>query len=324
MMNREIYIKNVTDSLSLLSTQVSLRNSINLYDINILSEDFYSGLLNIIFDKNLINVNTIEKNAAGIDLIDNENKFSVQVTSDNSSEKIKHTIEEFIENKSYLKYDKLLILILTSKKQYRTVFDTKGFFTFGKDDIWDVKDLISKIRTFSIDKLKKINDFINIELNEKYEKTICTEAGEVETIIDLIEFISSNKKVSPIRDTVVDPEYKINHRFKEFSESIKSQYMQLLGVYGVALAEIEKINGMDEAQDIVTKMYLQDISIEYLYNANMNPLQAITSLVDFFEKKLRSNGKKYNKMAIKFFLIDSLIKCNVFPNERSMYNDSKY
>lgn len=300
-MNREIYLKNIADSLALLSTQVSIRNAINLYDINIISEDFYPGLLNIIFDKKLINANNVEKNAPGIDLIDEENKLAIQVTSDNTSEKIKHTINEFIDKASYLKYDHLLILILTNKRKYKMEFDTKELFPFSKENILDIKDLITKIRALSVKKLKDINDFLNLELNEKYEKSVSTEADEVGTIIDLIEFISSNKKIRKLRDTVVDPEYKINYRFREFADLIKTQYVQLLTIYGNALAEIEKINGMDEAQDIITKMYLQDISIEYLDKANNDPMRALSLLVDFFEMKLSSNGKKYNKMAIKFF-----------------------
>ena len=111
---------------------------------------------------------------------------------------------------------------------------------------------------------------------------------------------------------------------KEYADTIKSQYMKLLAIYGSALAEIEATNGTDEAQDIITQLYLQDISVDYLDKAENDPMKALLMLVDFFETKLSSNGKKYNRMAIKFFLIQSLIKCNVFPNERSEYNDSEY
>ena len=99
-MNRELYLKNIADSLALLSSQVSVRNAINLYDINIVAESFYSELLNLIENLNLKNVNTIKKNAPGIDLADEGNRISIQVTSDNTSNKIKHTIAEFLLNKS--------------------------------------------------------------------------------------------------------------------------------------------------------------------------------------------------------------------------------
>lgn len=115
-MNREIYLNNIANSLALLSRQVSVKNAINLYDINIVVEDFFPGLLNLIYGYELRNINHLEKNAAAIDLYDSKNRLSIQVTSDNSSTKVKHTIKEFIEHKYYKKYDRLIILILTQKK----------------------------------------------------------------------------------------------------------------------------------------------------------------------------------------------------------------
>ena len=35
MMNKEVYLKNVAESLALLSREVSILNAVNLYDINI-------------------------------------------------------------------------------------------------------------------------------------------------------------------------------------------------------------------------------------------------------------------------------------------------
>ena len=49
MMNKEVYLKNVAESLALLSREVSILNAVNLYDINIVAEDFFPGLLNLIY-----------------------------------------------------------------------------------------------------------------------------------------------------------------------------------------------------------------------------------------------------------------------------------
>ena len=165
-MNKELYLKNIADSLGLLSKQVSIHNAINFYDINIAAESFYSGLLNLVLDTHLVNVNTVEKNAPGIDLVDEEKRLSIQVTSDNTSRKIKHTIEEVLKEEAYKKYDRLIVLILTEKRKYTTEFDTKGKFHFDAvKDIWDVKDLIAHINSLSTDKLKKLNDYLRIELD---------------------------------------------------------------------------------------------------------------------------------------------------------------
>lgn len=322
-MNRELYMKSITEKLTLYKMETSELDKINLYDINITSESFYAGLLNLIMGWNLRNVNFSEKNTPGIDLVDDDNKITVQVTSNNTSDKIKHTIDEFIKNKSYEKYSRLIVLISTEKKNYTTIFDTQQTFEFDKEnDIWDVSDLIQKINALSTDQQRKIYEYLQVEMGEKVLTR--SEATEVETIMDLIEFITSNRLTEYKRlKTVVDPDYKINNRFKKFANRLTGQYTELLGIYGTALAQIESIRGIDEGEEIIIRMYLQDLSIKYLEEAQNDPMEALNKLVNFFEIKLGKKGKKYDKAAIKFYLINELIKCNVFPNERSEYDDSE-
>lgn len=61
MVNKEIYLKNIAESLALLSQEVSILNAVNLYDINISAEDFFPELLNLIYGYELKNVNHLEK-----------------------------------------------------------------------------------------------------------------------------------------------------------------------------------------------------------------------------------------------------------------------
>lgn len=315
MMNREFYLKNIADNLAVLCYKVQILGTINLYDINIVSETFYARLINLIEDYCLVNANSIKKNASAIDLIDIKNRVSIQVTSDNSSTKIKHTLKEFCDKELYKKYDRLIFLILTKKRLYRTRFNTQGLFSFDiKSDIWDVNELMKRIDSLPTEKLREINDYLELEFEKKSKNQ--TEASEIETIFDLIEFITSNRQtVFKIRDTIIDPNYKINERFKEFADNLKSQYMNLLPIYEPALTEIEQTKEIDNAQEIITKIYLQDLSIEYLDNAGNDPIKALNNLVSFFQNKLEGNGKEYDRAAIKFYLIHEMIKCNIFPNE---------
>ena len=289
-MNRELYMKSITEKMTLYKMETSELDKIN---------------------------------TPGIDLVDDDNKITVQVTSNNTSDKIKLTIDEFIKNKSYEKYSRLIVLISTEKKNYTTIFDTQQTFEFDKEnDIWDVSDLIQKINALSTDQQRKIYEYLQVEMGEKVLTR--SEATEVETIMDLIEFITSNRLTEYKRlKTVVDPDYKINNRFKKFANRLTGQYTELLGIYGTALAQIESIRGIDEGEEIIIRMYLQDLSIKYLEEAQNDPMEALNKLVNFFEIKLGKKGKKYDKAAIKFYLINELIKCNVFPNERSEYDDSE-
>jgi hypothetical protein len=60
---------------------------------------------------------------------------------------------------------------------------------------------------------------------------------------------------------------------------------------------------------------LKDESDIILTKENNNPKLALHSLVELFYGKLSSNGVTFDKQAIKFYLLDELIKCNVFPNK---------
>ena len=324
MMNKEVYLKNIAENLALLSREVSILNAVNLYDINIIAEDFFPGLLNLIYGYELKNANHLEKNAPAIDLIDQKNRIAVQVTSDNSSTKIKHTIEEFNKSQAYHLYDRLVVLILTQKKKYTCNFDTQGLFSFEKArDIWDVEKLIKDIRELETAQIKNVSDYLSEELYNKYYSVRETQAGEVDTIIDLIEYISQHRKVNKDRETTVDPEYKIYKRFKNFADKLITEYTTLYTIYGEALNIVNETLGIDEAQDIIIMFYLQDISVQFLEEEHDNPIAALNKLVTYFEEKLSINGKKYDRSAIKFYLVNEMIKCRVFPNERSEYDAGK-
>lgn len=313
-------MNNISESLAILCNYVEMTNFINLYNINIIAEDFYCGLLNLIFDYDLKNINNLEKNAKAIDLYDSQKRVSIQVTSDNDSAKIKDTIAKFIESKHYEKYDKLIILILTRKKKYSVQFDTKGKFIFDKEkDIIDSKNLIAHIKTLSFDKIKVIEDFLTRELNGKYYESKKTKSSEVETIIDLIEYISNNKDtnnkdIKNDLETFIDPDFKINKRFEDYADYLTNQFVHLLTVYGRAIEIVRNTLQIDEAKTILNRLYLQDMSTKVLIKNNYNPINSLEELVDYFENKLSENGKKYDRMAIKFYLISEIIECNVFPN----------
>ena len=316
MIVRENCLKNIADSLAFLEKVIELRNEESFHDLNIAAETFYADLINLFQGWKLVNANNIQKNIPGIDLIDVENKIAIQVTSDNSREKITHTIEEFISNQLYKKCDRLIILHIKGSKTYHKPFDTEGKFKFNaEDDVWNSNTLIRLANQLDTSKLKQICDFLKNEVDRRSFSKV-TEASEVETIIDLIEFITQNRQIKyHTVNSIVDPDYKINKRFKEFANNLTTQYLSLVSVYETPMEAVEKEIGSDDAQEIITVIYLQDISIKFLDECQNNPVKALDKLVDFFETKLQKNMKRYDRAAIKFYLIREMIKCNVFPNE---------
>lgn len=304
------YIDYILKKLSYLQSLVRNSNSLNLTDVNINCEDFFKGLLNLLgyeFD----NTNFDKQNAAYIDLIDTTNKTAVQVTSSNTNTKIKKSIEGFYKDSTKKDYKLKVLLISREAKDYKTDFTTGGKYDFkAKDDVLDVPKLLAIIRAKPLEELSKIADFFKIQTSESKQISEC---NEVETILSLISYLSNPKNRVPIPKTSnVDPEYKIYNRFASHANFLIDQYTQLYGHYFHSLEASRK--GIDTIQAEIISSYLKAESDSALTTENNDPKKALNTLTNYFENKLATNNRNFDKQAIRFYLLDEMIKCNVFPN----------
>ena len=143
-------------------------------------------------------------------------------------------------------------------------------------------------------------------------------SNEIDTIINLISFISDNKLETPLsikEDYEPDPEYKIEKRFNEYATFLKDTYKTLYTIYGEIIESIEKELQMDVIKIKLISIFLKDISVKYLIQNDNNPIIALESLVEYFESEMQNANLNYDKMSIKGYLINQVIKCNIFPNE---------
>lgn len=308
MDNRQIYLTVIGRRLAYLKAEVEIFNSLNLTDINVYAENFYRDFLNLLgyeFD----NANFYSNNYAHIDLIDTKNKIAIQVTSQNDNVKIKDSISGFFKEQKHTEYKLKILLIAKEAKDYKTKF---GNNFKHKEDVLDVKRLLAIINDIKeLDKLKNIAGFLDKQILQERKKT---ESTEFETIMTLIDYLSQNKNRVIINNSInVDPKNKIENRFSEHSEYLKQQYADLFGRYNNALIEArEKIDTVDA---VIISDFLRDESDLCLTRENNNAKLALANLVELFYGKLSENGIKFDKQAIKFYLLDELIMCNVFPNK---------
>jgi hypothetical protein len=232
MDNRQSYISLIIRRLSYLKTEVTAFNTLNLTDINVIAENFYRDLFNLIGFK-FTNTNFESNNYAHIDLIDTVNKQAIQVTSQNDNNKIKETIDGFFAKPENKDYKLQILLISKDAKDYRTKF---GNNFNHKEDVLDINRLLSIINDINeIDTIKGIADFLNKNVLTERRKTECS---EVETIMELINYLSLNKNRVIIDKAVnVDPKNKIENRFSEHSDYLKQQYSELYAKYNGALIE---------------------------------------------------------------------------------------
>ena len=174
VLNVDRRMQRITDALSIVTNNVKLHNSRGRTDINKEAEDFYCGLLNIILDKNLVNLNLLEMNFAAIDLADDEGRICVQVTSTEGRYKVDKTLEKFFAKDLNLDYDRLIVLIIGEKPQYQREFDTKQGFDFAhKRDVWDLPVLLAQIEKLDEKKQEAVDAYLRKWVNtgtreEKY------------------------------------------------------------------------------------------------------------------------------------------------------------
>lgn len=170
-------IKSIASNLAFSSETTILENTIGLFDSNRVAQDFFIGLLNRVFDYDLVNLdklNEVGLTYPAIDLADKNARVAIQVTTDASRAKIKDTIEKFIRHRLDKDYDRLIVLIIGKKKRYQKDFDTGGKLDFDREnDIWDDGDLMKAIDTLEIDKLEDIESYLQKSLIEfKYPDNI--------------------------------------------------------------------------------------------------------------------------------------------------------
>ena len=91
MLRRQECLIDFNWGMSVLFSYIQFNNCLNLHDINIISEDLFCKIVNILLGSNFRNSNKSFYNATGFDLIDTENKIVMQVTSTVSTEKVKRT-----------------------------------------------------------------------------------------------------------------------------------------------------------------------------------------------------------------------------------------
>lgn len=303
---RRNLLNNVVGKLSYLKSQVSLANSLNLTDLNIHGENFYRDFLKH-FGYDCKNINADSMNAPAIDLADDTKKVVIQVTSQNDNKKISETLKKFRKNKNYKSYKLKLLLIAKDSKNYTTKFKD-GFDP--ANDLIDIPSLLAEIQNKNIQQIEEISNFLDSQI---IMKGVSSNPNEVETILALIEFLSDRKNRIALKpSTDVDPEKKIYKRFADHSEFLTSQYLSLNIIYNNSLKAARET--IDTLEAPIISGYLQDLSNNYLTNNNDDPQKALEQLTDFFCQKLSVNGTKFDNQAIKYYLIDEIINCNVFPN----------
>lgn len=171
----------ITLYLGVFKYYVELHNEIGNVDINKSSENFFCGLLNLVFDIKLRNLNRLQMNFPAIDLGDTERRVCYQITATSTSHKIRATLDKFKEKELYKEFDEINILIIGNKKKHNGNFQYLDFNFDISENLIDINDLSKEIAKKDTDGLEKIVTFFKSELSN--------------SIIDKIRIVKEDKAI---------------------------------------------------------------------------------------------------------------------------------
>lgn len=183
MITRGYYIGAVIDELSVIATQVSMRNKLGLTDLTVLAENFFRDVINSIHGTSLMNLNSERSNAPGIDLGDEGSGLAVQVTATATSKKINDTLRKILPEQLG-KYTQFVVLVI-GKKQSSYSIDQENSNKLGfsaENDIWDLEKIARDVVGLDILSLEKLHSLIRSEIARlKVELEIADSEGKYPT-----------------------------------------------------------------------------------------------------------------------------------------------
>nr|WKN36004.1 SMEK domain-containing protein [Tunicatimonas sp. TK19036] len=332
-MNRKKALDRIAELLARFTVEVKTLNKGGLYDINIHAENVLVPIINTVFGVNVVNANKKEKNAAAIDLIDSKNRICFQVTSTADSEKVKHTLRQFVKYGKENHFDLLFIYIISEKQKSYTGkgFDDiiNGKIDFNKDEhIIDNNDLFEQINSsYSIEKINVLKDLLEKEFSEEKiksrEKSIHEEKKLVtERIYSNVLHLSFPERlfiadVDIDRDEVIKMTWETEFRLKMNSSArtvfrralsdLNMGYFRDWHLFGKKLITFRDLNNNQEAlRNLIDAGTIDSLCTEEFYSTDEKHHSAFAELLKFsFQEKCFLKGVKWLDSDYIFYYMPS-------------------
>lgn len=303
----------IISKLAYISTEVKLNGSLNLLDVNVLSEDVLKTIMNIIYGYNLQNANIERQNIKAIDLVDYNAKIIIQVSAENSRTKVQNSLSK-IDISKFNGYSFKFVCIsrnVSHLKNYKFNIPTSISFN-TETDCYDLKRITKDALSKDIDTVKSLATYL-----EKAILPASVDERRPSVITYVINCLADTNlaQVNIVPDAVLfDLIPKINLNKLVKWKSIVTEYT----VYSIL---VDKIYG--EYNKLGVNKSLTVLS--FLHNLYLN-LSTTNSGDELFDKLLEevykivdgdntcndSLTREELLMNIKIVLVDSFVKCKIF------------
>lgn len=291
------------------SDNVRNDNAMGSLFINSIAEDISKPILSRLFNcYDLQNLNYITgRNYPAIDLGDKKRRISFQITSDSSLDKVRDTLEMFVQHKLYNDYDELYFYFIKDNKEssyksqkIKQILSGTNFNFDVNQHILDNSDISKFIRERLIDYPDKIRDIYEL-LNKHY--------GDITSKIVPVNIETTIINLAPpsIKNVILSKNGKLQY-FQGF-ENNDAESLYLSGNKSIHEKNYENaFENFDKAIDALNKnmaQVLNDKGVCYCYQED------ISSGIDEFEKAVSlyaNNSKLRHNLGYSYFRINDYLK----------------
>lgn len=313
-MNRSEYFNYIEEKLNLLALRIQSKGRLNILDFHTHSENFYPYFLNHLYGWSVSNMNVFKQNVEGIDLIDDDNQFVIQVSATHDKRKVEKSLDKEILEKYSTHTFKFISIAHDADNLRNMSFKNPYNIQFEpQTDIIDKKNILNRVLALDIDNQKNIFHFIKKELGN--ETDFIKLDSNMATIINILakENLSDITTVNNLHFSIDD---KITYNQLVKTKPIIMDYVvhhfQLDGKY----KEFDTL-GLNKSRSVlqsIRKMYFEA-------KTETDHADKIFSLViDKLIQKVR-NSANFVQIPIEeldlcanIVAVDAFIRCKIFEN----------
>ncbi|MCB9298557.1 MAG: SMEK domain-containing protein [Lewinellaceae bacterium] len=319
-MNRSTYFDYIEDKINHLATRIISRGKLNILNLNIHSENFYARFVNELYGWNLSNANEDNQNTEAIDLIDDEKKLIVQVSSTATKDKIERSLEKpLIVSKKGYNFKFISIAKDADSLFGKSYKNPHGCSFDSNSDIIDKNKILKRVFNCGIDEQRKIYELIEKELGQPEEK-----AKLESTIADLINILSADDLHTGDSSINIDP-FEIEDKISCNSLIASKSIIQECSIYSPKVDkkyEIFDKEGVNKSLSVlrtITRIYV---------NERVKGGSSDTIFLNTIDEIVKLAKNSTNFMPISFELlqttaeiivVDAFLRCKIFENPTQSY-----
>lgn len=323
-MERAHLFNDIEARLSWLVSRIEVRGSLNILNLNLHSEDFYLHLLNLIFGWKLINLNIVTSNAAGLDLIDNQNRIVLQVSSTATRQKVQSALMKNLADFEGWQFKFISICKDASKLRDSTKPYVNPHRLIFKpvEDVFDIPKLLKIINSKEIEEIKKVQNFCKIEIQPLSEPEVVE--SNLTKIIKILATEDWTPKYSRLEKIPYDVENKISYNQLKLARTSINQYKfhypRIRKIYGTFddLGKNKSLSVLDGIQSIYIELKLS--------NDKLSPDQVFFLVVKNVGQRLEAYRgylplpQEEIDLCVQILVVDAFIRCKIFENPMEAEN----